>query len=141
MIRPGSLQVPIRAVKNARVIRSSQIPASHGVDQAILAAAYTQVPRLGFTPSALVAGARDCGYLDAAPSILADGSFLLIRYHMVTKREEIAKRYKDEWQSHEHPDIKTVLGRVERLFWSRLTSNSHVIHHWPNVRAQRAGAP
>jgi ubiquinone biosynthesis protein COQ9 len=99
------------------------------VESAILSAAYKHVPEHGFTTRALGLGAKDAGYRDISPSVLTDGAFGLIRWHLVTQRNGLKGRV-----------VKAIEGggpvesKVERVTWERLLANKDVIHRWQEVR-------
>lgn len=120
--------------------------AFNSAEQAILSAAYAHVPEHGFTQHALSLGARDAGYLDISTNILPDGPFSLIKYHLVTKREALAPRSVEIFNTTASaspgatsgsPQAQTlqVADKVERLTWERLVSNQKVIHRWQEVRS------
>lgn len=99
-------------------------------ERAILSAAYAHVPEHGFTSHALSFGARDAGYRDISTTILPDGPFSLIKYHLVIKREALAPKSADICGAEENAASK-----VERLTWERLVSNKAVIHRWQEALA------
>ncbi|KAL0467774.1 ubiquinone biosynthesis protein COQ9 [Neurospora intermedia] len=111
------------------------------VEESILSAAYQHVPSHGFTPSALAAGARDAGYLDISPTILPEGAFALIRYHLVKQREELAARVSELFGGEGHvgarPGLseREIRGRVEAVTWARLSANAQVIGRWQEALA------
>ncbi|KAK3486489.1 COQ9-domain-containing protein [Neurospora hispaniola] len=111
------------------------------VEESILSAAYQHVPSHGFTPSALAAGARDAGYLDISPTILPEGAFALIRYHLVKQREELAARVSELFGGEGHVGARPGLseweirGRVEAVTWERLSANAQVIGRWQEALA------
>ena len=102
-------------------------------ESAILAAAYRHVPEHGFSHRALSLGARDAGYLDISPSALPDGTFSLIRYHLVTQRLALAEKSKKLFEREDSPP--GVGAKVAALTWERLLANKDVIHRWQEVRA------
>ena len=102
-------------------------------EEDILSAAYKHVPEHGFSQRSLGLGARDAGYLDISPSVLSDGTFSLIRYHLVTQRQNLASTSREIFKNNEKigPGAK-----VAALTWERLLANRDVIHHWQEVRSQ-----
>ncbi|OAA81879.1 ubiquinone biosynthesis protein COQ9 [Akanthomyces lecanii RCEF 1005] len=106
-----------------------------GAEEAILSAAYGHVPQHGFSARALGLGARDAGYLDISPSVLPDGAFNLIRYHLVLQRHNLASRSQELFKG------KESLGsgaKVAALTWARLLGNKDVIEHWQEALAAMA---
>jgi ubiquinone biosynthesis protein COQ9 len=99
------------------------------VHNRILAAAISRVPEYGFTPKALLSGAKDAGYLDVTIQLFPSGVFDLIKYHLITRRLAL----KDNVQ---FPDSGRLgLGaKVKTLAMARLRSNADIIHHWQGVR-------
>ncbi|KAI9147879.1 Ubiquinone biosynthesis protein coq9 [Paramyrothecium foliicola] len=114
----------------------------NNVEEAILSAAYKHVPEHGFSQKALGLGARDAGYLDISPSVLADGPFSLIRYHLFAQRTALAARSRQLF-----PDNVSHNGagaRIEALAWERLMGNKDVIHRWQEalaIMAQPSNVP
>jgi ubiquinone biosynthesis protein COQ9 len=106
-------------------------------ESAILGAAYKYVPEYGFTQSALSLGAREAGFPDISTSILPDGAFSLVRYHLVTRREGLAGRTSEIFDG-EDTSRPRVSEKVERLTWERLLGNKDVIHHWQDALALMA---
>lgn len=102
-------------------------------EEAILAAAYRHVPEHGFSPRALGLGARDAGYLDISPSVLPDGPFSLIRYHLVTQREALAPRAVELFDSEGNERKPGVGAKVATLTWERLMANQPTIRRWQEV--------
>ncbi|KAM3501222.1 hypothetical protein MY10362_005723 [Beauveria mimosiformis] len=101
-------------------------------EEAILSAAYKHVPEHGFSARALGLGARDAGYLDISPSVLPDGAFNLIRYHLVSQRQSLARTTKELFIDEES------LGpgdKVAVLTWARLRGNQDIIQHWQEALA------
>ncbi|KFH42898.1 Ubiquinone biosynthesis protein-like protein [Hapsidospora chrysogenum ATCC 11550] len=112
-------------------------PGPFGVtEKAILAAAYKHVPEHGFSHRALGLGARDAGYLDISPSALPDGTFSLIRYHLITQREALAERSQTLFGQDGAPT--GVGGKVAALTWERLLANKDIIHRWQEALAVMA---
>lgn len=101
-----------------------------GAEEAILSAAYKHVPEHGFSARALGLGARDAGYLDISPSVLPDGAFNLIRYHLVSQRQSLAGRSQELFK---HQESLGPGARVAALTWARLLGNKDVIQHWQEV--------
>lgn len=99
-------------------------------EKSILAAAYKHIPELGFSQKALGRGARDAGYLDISASVIPDGAFGLIRYHLTTQREALAVRSKEVLPDADQP---SVAARVEALTWERLMGNKEILGRWQEV--------
>ncbi|GKU02528.1 ubiquinone biosynthesis protein mitochondrial [Fusarium langsethiae] len=104
-------------------------------EKSILAAAYKHVPELGFSQKALGRGARDAGYLDISASVIPDGAFGLIRYHLTTQREALAARSKEIFPDTDQP---SVVERVEALAWDRLVGNKEILGRWQEALAVMA---
>ncbi|KAF6834775.1 rpsU-divergently transcribed protein [Colletotrichum plurivorum] len=104
-------------------------------EKTILSAAYKYVPEHGFTHKALALGAKDAGYLDISTSVLPDGPFSLIRYHLVTKREGLASRNQ---QTIDQRSGDCISAKVERITWDRLLGNEAVIARWQEALAVMA---
>ncbi|PHH79416.1 hypothetical protein CDD80_4869 [Ophiocordyceps camponoti-rufipedis] len=103
------------------------------VEDAILAASYSHVPEHGFSQRALRLGARDAGYLDVSPAAFSDGSFSLIRYHLVTQRKALSTRSRTLFAHDQQPP--PVATAVSELTWARLMGNEAVIHQWQEALA------
>ena len=101
------------------------------VESAILSAGYKHVPEHGFTTRAIGLGAKDAGYRDISPSVLPDGAFGLVRWHLATQREGLKGRVKEEVLSN---GTTTAQDKVEYVTWERLLANSDIIHRWQEVR-------
>ncbi|KAK4236945.1 hypothetical protein C8A03DRAFT_35144 [Achaetomium macrosporum] len=101
-------------------------------EQSLLSAAYAHVPSHGFSQEALALGARDTGLLDISPSILPDGVFSLIRWHLYTQRTSLAAKAKD---AIDETAAVTVGDKVEALAWSRLKGNEAVVGRWQEALA------
>lgn len=101
------------------------------VEKDILAAAFKHVPEHGFSHKAIGLGARDAGYLDISATVIPDGPFGLIRYHLVTQREALAARSQALFPEPNQPGIGA---RVEALTWERLMANKKVLDRWQEVR-------
>ncbi|GJC91782.1 RpsU-divergently transcribed protein [Colletotrichum higginsianum] len=93
-------------------------PSFRSHEQTILSAAYKHVPEHGFSYKALALGARDTGYLDISTSVLPDGPFSLIRYHLVTRREGLAAK------------SSQVPGEARKLVFRRKSSVSRGSGYW-----------
>ncbi|KAF2997531.1 Ubiquinone biosynthesis protein coq9, mitochondrial [Neopestalotiopsis sp. 37M] len=112
--------------------------AFNAAERAILSAAYAHVPEHGFTQHALALGARDAGYLDISASLLPNGPFSLIKYHLVTKRESLAPKSAQIFGPGTEAERLPVDDKVERLTWERLLENRDVIHRWQEALAVMA---
>ena len=104
-------------------------------EEAILSAAYAQVPEHGFSAESLAIGARSAGFLDISTTILPEGTFSLIRYHLVKQREALAARRDALFanQQQQNPNPTSVSAKVEALTWERLLGNAQVISRWQEV--------
>jgi len=104
-------------------------------ESSILSAAYQYVPTHGFTAEALALGARSAGYLDISATVIPDGHFSLIRWHLVTQRLGLAGKKAALFASeNENADGQgEVARRVEALTWERLMGNREVIEWWQEV--------
>ncbi|KJZ72377.1 hypothetical protein HIM_08180 [Hirsutella minnesotensis 3608] len=129
------------ARRQPRCFHSYDHPAADGpfgaVENAILAAAYRHVPEHGFSQRALGLGARDAGYLDISPSVLPEGSFSLIRYHLVTQRQSLESR-SSKLFAHSTGRDMGIAEKVSELTWTRLMANEAVIQHWQQALAVMA---
>lgn len=133
---PFPRRVPVSKLAFAphkpRFFHSYDHPPANGpfgpVENTILAAAYRHVPAHGFSQRALGLGAREAGFLDISPSILPDGVFSLIRYHLVTRRRDLSRLAASDSDS-------VRAEKVAQLVWARLMANGAVIHQWKQVRA------
>ncbi|KAK0713827.1 COQ9-domain-containing protein [Lasiosphaeria miniovina] len=127
-----------------RAYHSYDHPAPAGpfneAEEAILAAAYRQVPEHGFSPEALAIGAREAGYLDISTNLLADGPFSLIRWHLVKQREALAARKTVLFPDGATIDNKpvSVSAKVEALTWERLLGNVDIVGRWQEALAMMA---
>lgn len=123
-----------RLETNNRPYHSSSHPPPPGpfspAELTILSAAYVHVPTHGFTSHSLALGARDAGYLDISATLLPNGPFDLIRYHLLVRREALVSVALD-------PDTKTT-DRVSALTWERLLGNAPVLHVWQEALAVMA---
>lgn len=105
-------------------------PNLNAAPETILAAAYKHVPETGFTQKSILLGARDLGFLDISSSILHEGPFSLINYHLVQQRlslGENSKLLKDTGSQSSSDE------RLVELTWARLLANKEVIHQWQEV--------
>ena len=102
------------------------------VEDSILTAAYRRVPSHGFTAETLALGARDAGYIDISPSVLSDGLFALIRWHLFVQRNALAARARDLFSEDESPSSSSI-ERAEVLTWERLLGNKEIIGRWQEV--------
>lgn len=96
-------------------------------ETAILSAAFSHVPSLGFTTTALAQGAKDAGYLDASVNLFPSGAFALVNYHLVTCRLALAKCQPSHHQS------QSIAEQVKMLALKRLHANASIIHRWQEV--------
>ncbi|KAM0285506.1 hypothetical protein ACHAQH_001456 [Verticillium albo-atrum] len=104
-------------------------------EHTLLSAAYKHVPVHGFSQQALALGAKDAGYPDISTSILPDGAFSLIRYHLVSSREELARTNQTIFGEEGSAVKPSISERVERLTWERLLGNGAVVHRWQEALA------
>jgi ubiquinone biosynthesis protein COQ9 len=100
------------------------------VDRSILAAAYKHIPEHGFSLRAIGLGARDAGYPDISSSILPDGQFSLIHYHLVTQRERLAENSRELLKDE---SLASIDDKVAALTWERLMGNKETIRRWQEV--------
>lgn len=77
-------------------------------------------------------GAREAGYLDISTTILPEGAYSLIRYHLVKQREALAAR-RDALFAAEESKLIPVSEKVEILTWERLLGNREVVGRWQEV--------
>lgn len=91
------------------------------------------MPTHGFSPKALARGARDAGYLDISATIVPDGVFSLVQWHLVTQREALAAR--SAALSGDGQKGGGVASRVEALTWERLLGNAEVVGQWQEALA------
>ena len=106
-------------------------PAFSSAEEAILSAAISHVPAQGFTATALTAGARDAGYLDASANLFPLGAFALVNYHLVTQRLALAKNNILPPVDAEKPS--NTLARIRSIALNRLHANEPIIHQWQEV--------
>lgn len=100
------------------------------IQSQILSSALSNVPRLGFSRDALLAGCRENGYLEASAQLFPKGAYDLIHYYLVTQRLSL----KDKVQFQD--DTKLGLTqKVKTLTWARLQANveSGVTEHWQDA--------
>jgi ubiquinone biosynthesis protein COQ9 len=69
--------------------------------------------------------------LDISPSVLSDGTFSLIRYHLATQRQNLESKSRELFKNNEKLGSGA---KVAALTWERLLANRNVIHHWQEVR-------
>lgn len=103
------------------------------VQTAILTSAIQHVPRLGFTPDALIAGAKENNYREATLNLFPRGVYDLVHFYLVTQRLQL----KDRVQFSE--DAKLGLTqKVKTLTWARLQANvdNDIIGHWQDALGQ-----
>lgn len=117
---------------SARTYHSYDHPPPPGpfneTERALLSAAYAHVPQHGFTLEALALGARDAGYLDISTNLLPNGTFDLIRWHLVTRREALVEKAKELEAAGTRTGEK-----VFALTWERLMGNREVLGQWQEV--------
>ncbi|KAH8169031.1 hypothetical protein LIA77_11157 [Sarocladium implicatum] len=123
-----------------RLFHSHEHPPPTGpfteVESAILSAGYRHVPEHGFTTKAIGLGAKDAGYRDISPSVLPDGAFGLVRWHLATQREGLKGRVKGKVLGN---GALTAQDKVEHVTWERLLANQDIIHRWQEVRSCHHG--
>ncbi|KAK4082614.1 hypothetical protein Purlil1_11156 [Purpureocillium lilacinum] len=132
-----------------RPFHSYDHPAAEGafgaVENSILAAAYRHVPEHGFSQRALGLGARDAGLLDISPSVLPDGAFSLVLYHLVLQRQALAAQAQRLFGTQSSDAAALGVGaKVTALTWARLMANKDIIHRWQEalaIMAQPSCAP
>ncbi|KAI9830239.1 MAG: hypothetical protein M1819_005766 [Sarea resinae] len=107
--------------------------------QTILSSSLPHVPTHGFTPTSLLHGARDAGYLDATLNLFPRGAFDLVYFYLVTQRLGLRDRVigaleKEEldgaWERLEKRE------RVRRLIFGRLMGNWEDLGEGAGVRWQ-----
>lgn len=104
--------------------------ATNTSEQAILSAAYAHVPSHGFSARSLTLGAKDAGFPEISASILPDGPFSLVQFHLVTRRKALAAQSQQIFFGEESTKVSE---KVERLTWERLLANEAVVHRWQEV--------
>lgn len=121
----------------ARTYHSYDHPPPQGpfsaTERALLSAAYAHVPAHGFTHDALALGARDAGYLDISTNLLPEGVFSLVRWHLVSQREDLARRAAELFDADGEAAAAGVGTKVEALTWARLLGNTAVLGRWQEV--------
>ncbi|KAK4246343.1 COQ9-domain-containing protein [Corynascus novoguineensis] len=138
--RPRCSHQPRLSAISRRRYHSHDHPAPAGpftpAEAALLSAAYHHVPSHGFTPESLALGARDAGLLDISPSILRDGAFSLIRWHLHTQRASLAGKA-EKLAAAEKDKPMTVAEKVEALTWERLKGNveAGIVGRWQEALA------
>ncbi|KXJ90675.1 ubiquinone biosynthesis protein COQ9 [Microdochium bolleyi] len=110
-------------------------PVFNAAESAILSEAYAHVPEHGFTHRALSLGARAAGYPDISASVIPEGVFSLIKYHLVTAREGLAPRKTQVLGGPEQSRLVPVAEKVELLTWERLLANRTINHRWQEALA------
>lgn len=90
-------------------------------ETAILSAALSHVPALGWTTSSLRQGARDAGYLDVSTNLFPKAEFELVLYHLRTQRLGL----KDRVQFPEEAALG-MTRKVKSLVMERLRGNVEV---------------
>ncbi|KAH0387876.1 ubiquinone biosynthesis protein COQ9, partial [Aureobasidium melanogenum] len=90
-------------------------------EAAILSAALSHVPTLGWTTSSLRQGARDAGYLDVSTNLFPKAEFELVLYHLRTQRLGL----KDKVQFPEEAALG-MTRKVKSLVMERLRGNVEV---------------
>ncbi|OIW26832.1 ubiquinone biosynthesis protein COQ9 [Coniochaeta ligniaria NRRL 30616] len=132
--KPKSSSATSSSKMPARSFHSYDHPPPPGpfneTERAILSAAYAHVPQHGFTSEALALGARDAGYLDISTNLLPNGSFDLIRWHLVTRRDALVQKSKEL----EAAGMRTG-DKVFALTWERLMGNRDVLVQWQEALA------
>lgn len=97
----------------------------------LLEAAYKHVPEHGFTTAALTLGACDIGFPYISTSVLQNGEFDLIRWHLDKQKKFLAgaaaELVMNDGQGLSIPE------KVEQLIWVRLMGNKDLIGHWQKV--------
>ncbi|OLN94361.1 Ubiquinone biosynthesis protein coq9, mitochondrial [Colletotrichum chlorophyti] len=138
-------QCPYAASRTTRTYHSHDHPDAtisfHPHEKTILSAAYKHIPEHGFSLKSLALGARDAGFLDISTSVLPDGPFSLIRFHLVTRREGLAAKNKEIFGQETDASVGE---KVERLAWERLLENKPIIDRWQEalaIMAQPSYAP
>ncbi|CAK7273928.1 Ubiquinone biosynthesis protein coq9, mitochondrial [Sporothrix epigloea] len=107
-------------------------------EQAILTAASRHIPTHGFVERTLALGAYDAGYPGISTSILPDGVFSLVRWHLVNQRLGLAACSREIFSE---PAAGVALApaeiasRAERLIWERLMANREIVGRWQEALA------
>ncbi|KAL9083079.1 MAG: hypothetical protein Q9159_006009 [Coniocarpon cinnabarinum] len=117
---------------------SSTPSSAPSAQTAILDAAMSHVPALGFTKDALLRGAHDAGYLPTSLALLSHGAFELVKFHLITQRT----RLKDAlpWHNSDASDPNSAHelqpdARLEQTLLTRLRANSPIIHQYATAIA------
>ncbi|QPG93840.1 hypothetical protein C2857_002986 [Epichloe festucae Fl1] len=127
-------QRTFHSYENTRPLQSSST-----VEDAILSAAYRHVPKHGFSHRSLNQGARDAGYLDISSSVLSDGVFSLIRFHLVRQRLSLAQKCQTMFETNDKNISNGATGtKIADIIWARLLANKNVIHKWQDALAVMA---
>ena len=83
-------------------------------------------------------GAHEAGYPGISTTILPDGVFTLVRWHLVGQRNALAARslaiFGADESDAQRPRAE-VAERTERLLWERLLGNGAVISRWQEALA------
>ncbi|KAI5806360.1 ubiquinone biosynthesis protein COQ9 [Geopyxis carbonaria] len=110
-------------------------PGYNSIENEILRSALTHVPEHGFSKSALLMGSRDSGYPDISANLFPNAVFSLIKYHLVTQRQQLR-------QNTDLVKLQGSLGRAASLTEkirlaciTRLRGNKQIINHWPQALA------
>ena len=116
-------------------------PAYGAAESAILSAALSHVPRHGFTPAALQAGAKDAGYLSISTNLFPRGVFDLVVFHLASRRLQLKERVdggerNGGLQRYWSESRMGVGGKVRGLVLERLCMNieSGTVPCWQEVR-------
>lgn len=90
----------------------------------------------GFTPAALVRGARDSGYPDVSIAIFGSrGAFELVRYHLVTQRLALASSPAAAAATAGAARATNAQAdNIRALCIQRLRANVPIIARWQEVR-------
>ncbi|PVH96374.1 ubiquinone biosynthesis protein COQ9 [Periconia macrospinosa] len=112
----------------------SQPPPFAPAESAILSAAISHVPNVGFTIDALKLGARDAGYLDASTNLFPRGVFDLINYHLVTQRLALKDTVQFPTEGENGKKLGTGV-KIRTLALARLRANEPVVHKWQEALA------
>lgn len=111
------------------------------VQARILSHALEQVPRHGFTSTALTTGAKSAGYLEISTQLFPRGPYDLINYYLVTQRLSL----QDRVQFPESSSSTTTNGaplsltdKIRALCWARLQANAEtgILPHWQQALGQ-----
>ncbi|KAL8961478.1 MAG: hypothetical protein Q9193_001971 [Seirophora villosa] len=132
-------QSPINHLRPYHSYEHHVLPSYSPAENAILSAAITHVPTHGFTPTALISGARDAGYPDVSANLFPGGPFALVKHHLVTQRLALARNGKCSPTAERPEDGTTeptnVLDNVRALALKRLRANEPIIHRWQDALA------